>query len=52
MTDGEHDSAPGPAPDGDGPDEGAEEPDLKPPVTPPDASRADEFPQRGRSGNV
>ncbi|MEU0656867.1 hypothetical protein ACWEV9_25965 [Streptomyces albogriseolus] len=48
MADGERDSAPGPAPDGDG----AEEPDLTPPVTPPDASRTDEFPQRGRSDNV
>ncbi|MFF9336762.1 hypothetical protein [Streptomyces albogriseolus] len=52
MTDSERDSAPGPAPDGDGPGEGAEEPDLTPPVRPPDASRTDEFPQRGRSENV
>ncbi|MCM2515333.1 hypothetical protein NC658_19035 [Streptomyces griseoincarnatus] len=59
MTDGERDSAPGPAPDGDGPGEEAEAPDAMlvtrttgnaaPPVTPPDASRTDEFPRRGRS---
>ncbi|CAL9640766.1 hypothetical protein SUDANB13_06332 [Streptomyces sp. enrichment culture] len=33
MTDGERDSAPGPAPGGDGPGEDAEEPDAVP-VTP------------------